>query len=138
MWVFVWMNLAEYSSCDGVALADLVRKREVSPKELARLFVEAVEKVNPRINAVIEVYSDRVEGLDDRVKISEVPDRLVATLRFSGRWTNSLFEKKTKELLDELRKARIKTRGNVFSMLYNAPFTPSFMRRNEVAVEVEP
>ncbi len=66
MWVFVWMNLAEYSSCDGVALADLVRKREVSPKELARLFVEAVEKVNPRINAVIEVYSDRVEGLDDR------------------------------------------------------------------------
>lgn len=59
------MNLAEYSSCDGVALADLVRKREVSPKELAHLFVDAVEKVNPRINAVIEVYFDRVEGLDD-------------------------------------------------------------------------
>jgi len=59
------MNLAEYSSCDGVALADLVRKREVSPKELAYLFVEAVEKVNPRINAVIEVYFDRIEGLDD-------------------------------------------------------------------------
>lgn len=59
------MNLAEYSSCDGVALADLVRRREVSPKELAHLFVEAIEKVNPRINAVIEVYSDRIEGLDD-------------------------------------------------------------------------
>ncbi len=51
------MNLEEYSRCDGVALAELVRKREVSPKELAHLFVEAVEKVNPRINAVIEVYS---------------------------------------------------------------------------------
>ncbi|MCZ7360410.1 MAG: amidase [Candidatus Methanoperedens sp.] len=60
------MNLAEYSSCDGVALADLVRRRELSPKELAHLFVEAVEKVNPRINAVIEVYSDRIEELDDR------------------------------------------------------------------------
>jgi amidase len=59
------MTLAEYSSCDGVALADLVRKRKASPKELARLFVEAVEKVNPKINAVIEVYLDRVEGLDD-------------------------------------------------------------------------
>jgi len=56
------MNLAEYSSCDGVALADLVRKGEVSPKELAHLFVEAVEKVNPRMNAVIEVYFDRIEG----------------------------------------------------------------------------
>jgi len=61
------MNLEEYSSCDGVALAELVRKREVTPKELLSLFVEAVEKVNPRINAVIEVFQDRVKGLDDRV-----------------------------------------------------------------------
>ncbi len=61
------MNLEEYSRYDGVALADLVRKREVTPKELAQLCVEAVEKVNPQINAVIEVYHDRVEGLDDRV-----------------------------------------------------------------------
>ena len=70
------MNLAEYSSCDGVALADLVRKREVSPKELAHLFVEAVEKVNPRINAVIEVNFDRIEGLDDhaRARAREVKD----------------------------------------------------------------
>jgi amidase len=59
------MNLADYSSFDGVALAELVRKREVTPKELAHSFVEAVEKVNPRINAVIEVYRDRIEGLDD-------------------------------------------------------------------------
>ena len=59
------MNLEEYSRYDGVALADLVRKRVVSPKELAHLFVEAVEKVNPKINAIIEVYQDRVEALDD-------------------------------------------------------------------------
>jgi len=61
------MNLEEYSHCDGVALADLVKKLEVSPKELVHLFMEAVEKVNPKINAIIEVYQDRVEGLDDRV-----------------------------------------------------------------------
>jgi amidase len=60
------MNLAEYSMSDGVALADLVRKGAVSPKELAHLFVEAVDKVNPRINAVIEVYFDRIDGLDDQ------------------------------------------------------------------------
>ncbi len=59
------MDLAEYSSLDGVALADSVRKREVSAKQLADLFVEAVEKVNPRINAVIEVWSDRIKTLDD-------------------------------------------------------------------------
>lgn len=76
------------------------------------------------------------EPLDDRVKISEMPEKNLAVLRFSGRWTSSLFEKKTRELLEELENAKVKTRGDVFSMLYNAPFTPSFMRRNEVAIEV--
>jgi len=61
----------------------------------------------------------------------------VAALRFPGRWSKSLFEKKTKELLEEFAKAKIRTRGNVFTMLYDAPYTPSFMRRNEVASEVE-
>ena len=77
------------------------------------------------------------EPTDERVKIYELPERLVAALRFSGRWSSSLFEKKTGELLKELGNAKIKTKGNVFSMLYNAPFTPSFIRRNEVAVDIE-
>jgi amidase len=67
------MNLEVYSSLDGVALAELVRKREVTPKELARSFLEAVEKVNPRINAVIEVYLDRLQGLDDHTISSSGP-----------------------------------------------------------------
>jgi len=74
------------------------------------------------------------EPLDNQVKIVEIPERVVAALRFSGRWSNSLFKKKSKELLEELKKANIKTQGNVFSMRYNGPFTPWFMRRNEVAV----
>jgi len=66
------MNLVEYSKCDGVALADLVRRGEVSPTELALLLLEAVEKINPQINAVLEIYQDRVEALDDQ-KISDGP-----------------------------------------------------------------
>ncbi len=57
------MDLVEYSRYDGVALADLVKRRKVSPKELADLAAEAAEKVNLKINAVIEVFTDRVEGL---------------------------------------------------------------------------
>jgi hypothetical protein len=77
------------------------------------------------------------EPLDSRVKIDEVPARLVAVLRFSGSWSEAHFEEKTKELLEELRNARVKTKGSVFTMLYNPPFTPGFLRRNEVAIEVE-
>ncbi len=75
--------------------------------------------------------------LDSSVKIEEVPSRLVAVLRFSGSWSEAHFEEKKQELLQELVNARIKTKGRVFSMLYNPPFTPSFLRRNEVAIEVE-
>ncbi len=77
------------------------------------------------------------QPMDNRVKIEETPARTVAVLRFSGSWSEEHFETKTRELLDEISKAKIKTRGVVFAMLYNPPFIPSFLRRNEVAVEVE-
>jgi hypothetical protein len=77
------------------------------------------------------------EPSDSRVKIAEIPERFVAALCFSGGWSESHFEKETQELLDELAKAEIKTKGKVFTMLYNPPFIPGFLRRNEVAVEVE-
>ena len=74
------------------------------------------------------------EPLDDRVKIVEVPERVVAALRFSWRWSNSPFKRKSDEMLQELENAWVKTNGSVFSMRYNGPFTPWFLRRNEVAV----
>ena len=77
------------------------------------------------------------EPLDRRVKIAEIPTRLVAALCFSGGWSESHFEKETQELLNELAKEKIKIKGNVFTMLYNPPFIPGFLRRNEVAIEVE-
>jgi hypothetical protein len=77
------------------------------------------------------------EPTDSHVRISEVPSRFVAVLRFSGGWSEAHFEKEKEELLDELSRAKIKTRGSVFTMLYNPPFIPGFLRRNEVAIEIE-
>ena len=78
------------------------------------------------------------QPLDSRIKIEEVPERVVAVLRFSGSWSENHFDAKTRELLEELAQEKVKTKGAVFSMLYNPPFTPGFLRRNEVAIEVEP
>jgi effector-binding domain-containing protein len=77
------------------------------------------------------------EPTDNRVKIIEIPPRKIAALRFSGSWSKSHFEKETDELVEELAKARIQTKGNVFTMLYNPPFMPGFLRRNEVAIEIK-
>jgi amidase len=49
------MNLDEYTSFDGLGLAELVRKGEVQPKELVQLALTAMERVNPRVNAIIRM-----------------------------------------------------------------------------------
>ena len=64
------MKLADYARHDGTGLATLVREGEVSPTELARTALDAIEALNPRLNAVIEVYRERVEELDE----STLPD----------------------------------------------------------------
>jgi len=43
------------------------------------------------------------EPLDDRVKILELPERTVAALRFSGRWSNSIFKRKRKRFWLKLK-----------------------------------
>jgi len=39
--------------------------------------------------------------------------------------------------LKELQMSNIKTKGNIFTMRYSGPFTPWFLRRNEVATEID-
>jgi len=50
----------EYASCDTLDLAQLVRKNQITPVELARQAQAAAAMMNPRINAVIEVFDDVV------------------------------------------------------------------------------
>jgi len=59
------LTLSEYARFDALGLARLVATRQVSPKELALLATRAIETLNPSVNAVVETYPDRFEGLDD-------------------------------------------------------------------------
>jgi hypothetical protein len=77
------------------------------------------------------------EPNDERIKIKQIPERYVAALRFSGRWTQLNFTSKSKQLLHELEKTNIRTKGKVFVMRYSGPLTPWFLRRNEVAIEID-
>ncbi|MFI5377230.1 MAG: amidase family protein, partial [Candidatus Rokuibacteriota bacterium] len=47
------MKLDEFASHDGMGLAGLVRRREVSPAEILDAAVASVEDANPVINAVV-------------------------------------------------------------------------------------
>jgi amidase len=58
------MKLAEYASHDALGPAELVKRREVSPRELAETAAAAIAAVNPALNAVIEIYDDQIAPLD--------------------------------------------------------------------------
>ena len=52
------LSLQDYTSRDGLGLADLVARKEVKPEELLEAALSAVEKVNPKINAVLQTLPD--------------------------------------------------------------------------------
>jgi len=66
-----------------------------------------------------------------------VPARTLAVLRFSGWARDATVEEKKKILLATLARNSLKVKGEAVLMRYNPPFTPWFLRRNEVAIEVE-
>ncbi len=47
------MNFDEYRKHDGLALAQLVARREVTPSELLEVAIARAEAVNPKLNAII-------------------------------------------------------------------------------------
>jgi amidase len=47
------MSFAEYSNYDGLALAELVRKKKVKPAELVEAAIERIERHNPQLNAIV-------------------------------------------------------------------------------------
>jgi len=74
------MNLFEYAHYDGFDLAGLVHQKKITPKELAELFIQAVETVNPQINAVVEIYADALD-IANRVTDYQKPFAGVPFLR---------------------------------------------------------
>ena len=50
-------HLAELSSLDATALADLVRSRSVSPLELVEATIARIEQINPSLKAIVTPMS---------------------------------------------------------------------------------
>ncbi|HEX9909001.1 MAG TPA: heme-binding protein [Thermoplasmata archaeon] len=75
--------------------------------------------------------------VDDRIRMIEIPERTVAALSFSGRSTDDMANRKAAELASVLKANGVRVKGESFLMRYNSPFMPGFLRRNEVAVEIE-
>jgi hypothetical protein len=71
------------------------------------------------------------------IRLVQRPARVMAVHRYSGGWSEGRYEQHERILLDALATDRVEVTGTPVFARYNAPFTPWFLRRNEVMVEVD-
>ncbi len=55
----------DYSSHDALSLAELVRTKQVSPRELVEAAIKRIESLNPRLNAVVHKMYDEARRQAD-------------------------------------------------------------------------
>lgn len=73
---------------------------------------------------------------DKNITFKKIEPHRAAVIRFSGRLNEDLADKKIIELQEWLSKNRLTPKSSFIQAQYNPPWTPGFMRKNEIIVEV--
>lgn len=73
---------------------------------------------------------------DTRIKFIEIPAYKAAVIRFSGFNTDSNLTSHKAELMKWIEDNKITADGEPVYAFYNPPWTPPFMKRNEVMVKI--
>jgi len=71
------------------------------------------------------------------VRLRAVPSHKVAVVRFSGYASEDTIKEETSRLVSTLQRDGVIAKSGPQTALYNPPWTPPFMRRNEVMIEIE-
>lgn len=74
---------------------------------------------------------------DPSVVLREIPAHRVAAIRYSGRWSEKGYRKHLLKLQEWIESSGLEASGEPLWARYNAPFTPWFMRRNEILIPVD-
>ena len=76
------------------------------------------------------------EPIDPKVHLKAMPGARLAVIKYSGFWSESNYETHLATLRRTLEAASLKTTGEPVYARYDPPWTPWFMRRNEIWLKV--
>lgn len=76
--------------------------------------------------------------VDPRVKFFQHPAQKMAVIRFSGFFNQKNFDNHLNQLRNWLRSKNIREVGLPVVAGYDPPFTPWFLKHNEIMIEIEP
>jgi len=74
---------------------------------------------------------------DTQVMLRQVPARRMAAVRYSGFWSEKNYLRYRMELESWIHERGLTIVGDPVWARYNAPFTPWFLRRNEILIPVD-
>lgn len=75
---------------------------------------------------------------DSRIKLCAYPAQTVAVIRYSGSWSDKNYADHLQQLRHAAAQVGVLTKGEPVFARYDAPFVPSFFRRNEIWLTVQP
>jgi len=77
------------------------------------------------------------EPADPQITLRQVPARRIAAVRYSGFWSEKSYLRYKLELESWIHERSLTIVGDPIWARYNSPFTPWFLRRNEVLIPVD-
>ena len=76
------------------------------------------------------------EPEDPKVTLRQVPARRIAAVRYSGFWSEQNYLRYKLELESWIKEKGFASVGDPIWARYNPPFTPWFLRRNEILIPI--
>ena len=139
-------NTVQGTKSESIAMTSPVIEREgddsSAPIAMTSPVVERSPETGKRVITFVMPSQYTVETLprpnNEEVRIVEIPARRCAALRFSGNMDDDKADRKKAELVALLDRDGIAHTGPPMLAQYNPPWTPPFMRRNEVMIELTP
>lgn len=77
------------------------------------------------------------EPEDPKVILRQIPARRMAAVRYSGFWSEKRYFRYKLELESWIHKRGLTVVGDPIWARYNTPFTPWFLRRNEILISID-
>jgi hypothetical protein len=135
-----------YISGDNTARQSIEMTAPVVQAASARVNMTAPVVQKPTIDGFVVAFvmpaamteADAPLPNRNEVTLRTVPARLVAAARFSGRWAEASWHKHRDALLEAVSAAGLTVLGEPRFARFDPPYTPWFLRHNEVLVDVAP
>ncbi len=127
---------------ESIAMTALVREQAQASQKIAMTApVIASTRGEERIVAFVMPSTYTLDTLptpsDSRVRLVEIPEKKIAALRFSWARSADRIQVMESRLLGALSRDHVEVIGAPSYAGYNAPWTPPWMTRNEILVEIQ-